>query len=155
MGFSSRPESLDGELTYDSDLDYGAKDPQMIQGPAKPTREVSVIITPEGYFPKTLSVFEGEQIHFFITSTLDTPSCFILAGKEVFISANKGRLTEATVDFKETGKYKFYCPSQKFSGHVTVLARPNPLAKLKRDLASVNGNPIGKNRQETWRPKEY
>ena len=39
-----------------------------------PTREVAVIVTKEGYYPRSLSVFEGERIKFFVTSTLEEPN---------------------------------------------------------------------------------
>ena len=34
-----------------------------------PLREVSVIVGDDGFYPSTIVAFEGEKIHFFITSS--------------------------------------------------------------------------------------
>jgi plastocyanin len=147
QGFSN-----DTQLSYDYAHTEETVRPKKFD---RPTREMAIIVTEEGYYPKSISVFEGERVHFYITSTLTEPSCFILAGKETFISANKGRLTETVVEFDEAGTHRFYCPSNKISGKVTVLGKPKPLQKLNRSLASMKGNPIGRNKKSAWRPKDY
>ena len=62
----------------------------------KPTgmREVSIIVTKEGYYPKSVSVFEGEKIRFFVTSTVEDPGCVIVESHKVFLAATKGKVTE-------------------------------------------------------------
>lgn len=119
------------------------------QAPAKsipPTREVSIIVTKEGYYPKHLSVFEGEKVKFFVTSTVEEPNCLIVEGHKVFLAANKGKLTEGEVMFESAGEFAFYCPSSKNDGKVVVLKKNVP----KRDIASEAGDG-----PQVWMPKEY
>lgn len=111
-----------------------------------PTREVAVIVTKEGYYPKSLSVFEGERIKFFVTSTLEEPNCLIVESHKVFLAANKGKVTEAEALFDKAGEYAFYCPSSKSDGKIVVLKKAVP----KREVASE------KNQESmVWTPKEY
>lgn len=110
-----------------------------------PTREVSVIVTKEGYYPKSLSVFEGEKIKFYVTSTVEEPNCLIVESHKVFMAANKGKVTEAEAVFDKAGEFAFYCPSSKNDGKIVVLKKAVP----KREVASE------KNDSMLWTPKEY
>ncbi len=110
-------------------------------------REVSVIITAEGYYPKSLTVFQGETVKFFVTSTIEAPDCFLLQGHEVFLAANKGKITEAQTKFEHPGVYNYYCPSSKHQGKVTVLKKFVPQAAPSRKVASDD--------PAVWTPKEY
>lgn len=119
------------------------------QVPAKsvePTREVSIIVTKEGYYPKHLSVFEGEKVKFFVTSTVEEPNCLIIEGHKVFLAANKGKVTEGETVFKNAGEFAFYCPSSKNDGKVVVLKKNVP----KREIASEAADA-----PQVWMPKEY
>lgn len=116
-----------------------------------PRREISVIVTEEGYYPKSFSIFKGEKVRFFVTSTTDKPSCFIVDGKKMFLAANKGKITEAEVEFNDPGVYKFYCPSGKIKGRLTVVERPDAVNKIERKIAS---NPLEK-KSRYWMPKEF
>lgn len=111
-----------------------------------PVREMAVIVTKEGYYPKSLSVFEGEKIKFYVTSTVEEPHCMIVESHKVFLAANKGKVTEAEVVFDKAGEFAFYCPSSKNDGKIVVLKKAMP----KREVASE------KSREGTlWTPKEY
>jgi plastocyanin len=110
-----------------------------------PTREMAVIVTKEGYYPKSLSVFEGEKIKFYVTSTVEEPHCMIVESHKVFLAANKGKVTEAEVVFEKAGEFAFYCPSSKNDGKIVVLKKVVP----KREIASE------KPRESVWTPKEY
>ncbi len=110
------------------------------------TREVAVIVTKEGYYPKTLSVFEGEKIKFYVTSTVEEPHCMIVESHKVFLAANKGKVTEAEVVFDKPGEFAFYCPSSKNDGKVVVLKKFVP----KREIASERAKD-----GMLWMPKEY
>jgi hypothetical protein len=117
--------------------------------PAKvptPVREVAVIVTKEGYYPKSISVFEGEKIKFYVTATVEEPNCLLVESHKVFLAANKGKLTEGEVVFDTAGDYAFYCPGSKNDGKVVVLKKPNP----KREVASEKGS-----ESMIWTPKEY
>jgi hypothetical protein len=84
----------------------------------QPTREVAIIVTKEGYYPKHLSVFEGEKVKFYVTSTVEEPNCLIVESHKVFMAANKGKVTEAEVVFEHSGDFAFYCPSSKNDGKI-------------------------------------
>jgi plastocyanin len=112
----------------------------------QPTREVSIIVTKEGYYPKSLSVFEGEKVKFYVTSTLDEPHCMIVEGHKVFLAANKGKVTEAEATFDKAGEFAFYCPSSKNDGKIVVMKKFTP----KREIASEKSN-----ESMVWTPKEY
>lgn len=107
-----------------------------------PTREVSIIVTKEGYYPKSISVFEGEKIKFYLTSTVEDPGCLIVEGHKVFMAANKGKVTEGEAVFDKAGDFAFYCPSSKNDGKIVVLRKVMP----KREIASEG---------MLWTPKEY
>lgn len=111
-----------------------------------PMREQSVIITEEGYYPDKIVAFAGEKVRFFVTSTLSEPSCFIVKGKEAFVSAKKGRMTETEAFFGEPGEYEIYCPTHNFKGKVVVLDHNRART---RSIASEKDKP------SNWHPKEY
>lgn len=111
----------------------------------QPTREISIIVTKEGYYPKSLSVFEGEKVKFYVTSTLDEPHCMIVESHKVFLAANKGKVTEAEATFDKAGEFAFYCPSARNDGKIVVIKKSVP----KREIASE------KNEGMLWTPKEY
>jgi plastocyanin len=113
---------------------------------APPMREISVIVTKEGYYPKSFSVFEGEKIKFYVTSTVEEPNCLIVEAHKVFMAANKGKVTEGEVVFDKPGEYAFYCPSSKNDGKIVVLKKVN----LKREVASEKNSD-----SMIWTPKEY
>lgn len=108
-----------------------------------PMREVSVIVTQEGYYPKSISVFEGEKVKFYVTSTVEAPHCMIVESHKVFMAATKGKISEAEVEFNKPGEFSFYCPSSKINGKVVVLKKQDP----KREVASEKRN--------YWMPREY
>lgn len=112
----------------------------------KPLREVAVIVTKEGYYPKSLSVFEGERVKFYVTSTVEDPHCLIVESHKVFMAASKGKVTEAEAVFDKAGEFAFYCPSSKNDGKIVVLKKAVP----KRDIASEK-----KHEGMLWTPKEY
>lgn len=112
----------------------------------QPTREVSIIVTKEGYYPKSLSVFEGEKVKFYVTSTVEEPNCLIVESHKVFMAANKGKVTESETVFDKAGEFAFYCPSSKNDGKIVVLKKVTP----KREIASEKGE-----EPSVWMPKEY
>lgn len=111
----------------------------------QPTREISIIFSEEGYYPKSISVFEGEKVRFFVTSTTDKPNCFIVESHKVFLSATKGKISEGEVTFDRPGSFSFYCPSSKNDGRVVVLETKKP----ERAIASEKKDPL------KWVPKDY
>ena len=115
-------------------------------GPKRPRREISVIVTKEGYYPKTLSVFEGEEIKFYVTSTIEAPSCLIVESHKVFMAANKGKVSEAEAHFDKAGEYAFYCPSSKNDGKIIVLKKASPVREIAAEKSKDS---------MLWTPKEY
>lgn len=114
-----------------------AQAPKQVQ----PVREVSIIVTQEGYYPKSLSVFEGEKVKFFVTSTVENPSCVIVESHKVFLAASKGKVTEGEAVFDKAGEFAFYCPSSKNDGRIVVLKKKQ---QPQRNVAS-----------DVWMPREY
>lgn len=112
-----------------------------------PKRDYSVIISDEGYYPKHISIFEGEKIQFFVTTTTDTPSCLMIPEKKIYLAARPGKISEASAYFDKPGIYKYYCPTGKISGRITVLEKVSAEEKVKRELAS-------KPKVRIWLPRE-
>lgn len=129
--------------------DYGLEEELRVEKKLykQPYREVSVIVTNEGYFPDKISVFEGEKVRFFVTSTIDTPSCFILGEQEMFMAANKGKITEKEHIFMKPGDFQFYCPTGKISGKLTVLSKNHDKGRV---IASEKVEII-----QPWVPRDY
>lgn len=107
-----------------------------------PTREISVIVTAEGYYPKQFTVFQGERVKFYLTSTVDKPDCMIIQGHKVFLAATKGKVTEGETVFEHPGTFAFYCPASKHDGKITVIQKGGPTRGIASDPA-------------LWTPKEY
>lgn len=102
-----------------------------------PAREVSIIVTDVGYFPNQIVVYKGEKVKFFITSTTERPTCLMLKGKELFVPAKKGEVSEADVFFEKEETLELYCPSNNFRGKITVFEHPVDARKRKaREIAS-------------------
>ncbi|MBL7664679.1 MAG: cupredoxin domain-containing protein [Bacteriovoracaceae bacterium] len=113
-----------------------------------PRRDVSVIVTAEGFYPEKISVFQNEKIKFFLTTTTSTPSCMIVSSHDFYLSAHKGELTEKEILFKDPGHYEYYCPSTGFKGVITVMKKTH---QSERGIASEEE----KNKKKEWTPKEY
>lgn len=102
-----------------------------------PVRELSIIATNEGYYPKEISVFIGEKLRLFLTSTVrERGSCLILPQKKVFLSARMGKVSEAEIMFDRSGVYKFYCPAGKIFGNITVIQKKDYRKENERSIAS-------------------
>lgn len=114
-------------------------------------RDVSVIASPEGYYPKNIVVFAGEQVQFYVTGSKQFPSCFILENTELFLPANPGQISEGRHKFERPGKFKFYCPQGKIKGFVTVLEHPEMARerRMKRKIASEKEGGV-----KIWRPRD-
>ena len=112
-----------------------------------PTREI-FIIAPEGYYPKHIPVFINEKIKIYLTSTLPghLSTCLMVPEKSLFMSVQKGKISEGVISFKQDGVYKFYCPTGKIEGKFIVYRKG-----LKKE---VRANIGGKSFKEEWIPKE-
>lgn len=111
----------------------------------RPLREVSIIVTDDGFYPNKVVAFQGEKLHFFVTSTANAPQCFLLQNHEIFLSAEKGKVNEGDILVDKPGRYRFYCPSTKFEGHLTVIEKFKD--EPKRDIASE--------KPKYWLPRDY
>lgn len=110
-----------------------------------PKREFGLIVTQEGYYPDKISVYAGEEITLFLTSTLSNPSCLLIPEKNVHMAANMGKVTEARVVFSSPGEHTFVCPVGNIKGTITVIKKED---QLKRKMASIPTSQV-------WMPKEY
>lgn len=113
-----------------------------------PLREVSLIISPEGYYPQNITVFQGEEVKFYLTNSTPKQSCMILKEKNIFLSSKIGEISEGKATFNELGTFQFYCPTGKISGKITVMERPSDTAK--REIASQKK----KQTVRFWLPKD-
>ena len=93
-----------------------------------------------------MAIFQGEKVRFFVTSTTTRPSCFMINSQEIFLSAEKGKISEGVGYFNRAGDYNFFCPTGKIKGNLTVI--PKRVEK-KREIASEKKSPVIK----TWMPK--
>lgn len=114
-----------------------------------PVREVSIIAAEEGFYPRRISVFKGERLKIFLTGKDKNPSCLTIPDKDVFMAANRGEITEGHAYFEKPGVYKFYCPTGKIEGRITVLDKPTKEEKVKRKIASKP------KKAKYWMPREY
>lgn len=127
-----------------------------------PLREVAIIATEEGFYPKQIAVHEGEKVRFFVTSIKDEPDCFVINGHKIFMAATKGKMSEQETIFTEPGRFKFYCPSSKSTGHLTVIDKaepvevPTPSLKKQRGLAGdYDEGEEPSNTPSAWTPRDY
>lgn len=113
-----------------------------------PIRQQSIIVSNDGYFPKTIHVFSGEKLKLFVTSTTHRPSCFTLPSQNVFLPANKGEITESVVYFDRPGVYEYNCPAGGVKGKIVVKEHPVARrARIRREIASEK-------RVRIWRPRD-
>ncbi len=110
-----------------------------------PYREISLIASPEGYYPGKITIFEGEKVHFFVTAIGTMPNCFIINEKGVFLSALPGKVSEGETYFETPGMFIYRCPSTKIEGKLVVLPKRK---KVERSVANIRG------RGKVWRPKD-
>ena len=97
-----------------------------------------------------MPLFQIKKIHFYITSSHDEPSCFIIKDKEVYAAAKKGEISEAVVLFANPGIYETYCPAGKLKGEIVVLEHPRVKKERQRRSLASKSNKIIK----VWRPKD-
>ncbi|RLA63065.1 MAG: hypothetical protein DRQ88_07405 [Epsilonproteobacteria bacterium] len=115
-----------------------------------PLREHSIIATKSGYFPDHISIFEGEKLKLFFTTTSNIPSCLKIREKKLFLSAKKGTIAEGEITFKHSGVFEYYCPAGKLKGTITVLRKANSSGPYQgRTIQSVR-----EKKQRQWRPKD-
>lgn len=113
-----------------------------------PRRDVSIILTDEGYYPSSLSAFVGEDIRITLTSTSQSAGCLVLDNHKLYMAANRGKLTMDQIRFEKPGVYHFYCPNNKvISGKIIVLEKKNKAADRKREIASQF--------KGQWRPSDF
>lgn len=115
----------------------------------KPLREYSIILTNEGYYPNRIMAYAGEKVRFFVTSTKKQSECFVMQDHKIFLSAKMGEISEGEVVFKDVGKYKFYCPSSKHKGYITVIDKASDVEEQQRKIASDDSKP------SYWTPRDY
>ena len=115
-----------------------------------PRREISIISSDSGYYPKRPTVFVGEKVRIFVTSTTDKPTCMIVKGHEFYVEAKKGEMSEGELYFNRSGIHDFYCPASGHKGQIVVLEHPDrKKARIRREMASER-----KKRVKIWRPRD-
>lgn len=117
-----------------------------------PVREVSIIVTEHGYYPSNLPIFIGEKLKIYLTSTTERPSCLLFPQKDLFMGAEKGKITVGEAYFDRKGEYEFFCPNGKIKGKVKVLERPDK-SRRKRALATFRKKK--RKKIHYWIPREH
>lgn len=115
-------------------------------------REIAIIITDEGFYPRNFSVFQGEKITFYLTSTAREDRCFMIQQKGLFVPIYKNQLKVVDVEFEREETLDFHCPVGNMRGKISVLEHPEHRRDRlqKRELASESVT-----RQPTiWLPRE-
>ena len=112
-------------------------------------------MTKEGYFPAQISIFEGEKLHIFLTSTQEEASCLTFPPQNLFMAARKGEISEGELYFATAGVHSFYCPTGQIKGKITVLKRPAKVSEeeVNRQIASEK-NKDGERLKSWWVPRE-
>jgi plastocyanin len=115
-----------------------------------PKREISIISSDTGFYPKRPTVFVGEKVKIFVTSITDKPTCMIIKGQEFYVEATKGEMSEGNLYFDRSGIHEFYCPASGHKGQLVVLEHPDrKKERIRREMASER-----KKRVKIWRPRD-
>ncbi|EQC52325.1 cupredoxin domain-containing protein [Bacteriovorax sp. DB6_IX] len=116
----------------------------------QPKREISIISSDSGYYPKAPTVFVGEQVRVFVTSTTNKPTCMIVKDQEFYVEAKQGEMSEGVLYFDKSGIHEFYCPASGHKGKIVVLEHPDrKKERIRRELASER-----KKKVKIWRPRD-
>ena len=117
-----------------------------------PLREHSIIATKNGYFPDHISIFEGEKLRIFFTSTSEISSCLKVREKTLFLSAKKGTIAEGEIIFNSAGVFEYYCPAGNLKGTITVLRKTGSSSSFSGQGRTIQSVQEKKKRQ--WRPRD-
>jgi plastocyanin len=131
-------------------LDYGENTYNKGEKLEVPRRDHSIIISPEGYYPSHISIFQGEKVRFFVTNTDEESSCLLLPDKKLYMEVRKGEISEGEAVFEKPGTYPFYCPKGKIKGQIVVLEKIQD--KIRRQVAQQNSE--RKSLIKIWRPRD-
>lgn len=117
-------------------------------------RELAVILTDEGYYPRSLSVFKGEKIRFYLTNTAREDRCFMIQQKNIFLPVKTGELRSIVVEFEREEELSFHCPVGNMKGSITVLEHPAERRDrmAKREVASQKKSKIWMPRDDQSKP---
>ena len=88
--------------------------------PGQSVRELSLIITEQGFFPTALLVTREVPVRLFVTSVGERSLCLILAGYPVQREIRVGKVEEIEFTPKASGPIRFYCPINAAEGSFLV-----------------------------------
>lgn len=112
-----------------------------------PFRESAIIVSDTGFYPNRIVVFKGEKVKFYVTNISEGSQCFNIPDKNVFTTAQRGKIAEGEAFFEKSGVFVFNCPNFNFQGRVIVMEKAEDQNEtLRRGLAS--------DKVKIWRPKE-
>lgn len=117
-----------------------------------PYRELSIILTDDGYYPQRLNVFRGEKIRFYLANTGREDRCFMIQDKGIFTPVRKGEFKVVEVEFTHEEVLNFHCPVGNMRGKISVLEHPREIRQKRRmrELASESKTRAPK----VWMPRE-
>lgn len=112
-----------------------------------PARENAIIVSETGFYPNRIIVFKGEKVKFYVTNVSESTQCFNIPDKNIFTTAQKGKIAEGETYFDKAGIFVFNCPNFNHQGRIVVMEKAEDKQEtMRRGLA-----------QETvkiWKPKE-
>lgn len=112
-----------------------------------PMRENAIIVSDTGFYPNRIVVFRGEKVKFYVTNISESAQCFNIPDKNVYTTAQKGKIAEGEAFFDKSGVFLFNCPNTNFQGRVIVMEKAQDMMEnTRRGLAS--------DKVKIWKPKE-
>lgn len=112
-----------------------------------PMRENAIIVSDTGFYPNRIVIFKGEKVKFYVTNISENAQCFNIPDKNVFTTAQKGKIAEGEAFFDKSGVFVFNCPNSNFQGRLIVMEKAQDMAEsARRGLAS--------DKVKIWKPKE-
>lgn len=90
------------------------------QGALRAREEISVIVTEEGFLPRSFSVVVGNTVHLTLTTSSSVPLCFRLKDFGVYAQVTLGKIQTLTFTPSQAGTFPFDCPIQGLKGMLWV-----------------------------------
>ena len=124
-----------------------------------------MVLSPEGFVPDQLALFEGERLRLFLATTESREGCLIIPEFGVFLGVLPGSISSAEIVFERAGRFRYHCPGKGRSGlsaegFITVLKRGEKKGRggRSRNPASISGEGFtwrGMEVGDDWMPREF
>jgi hypothetical protein len=157
-------------------LSWAQKNPIPMENDSTFQRTLSIIATPDDFFPSIITAFKGERIKIFLTNTDKASHCFTIKEFNIYLGLSQNKIQSVEMELNESGQFHYYCQGTNSRGILYVLNRDgSPLDKraggtkkstspieaheLKPTISKEKKIPlwdqIKSDPQEDWVPKEF